>query len=354
MTEGIVEFLIPTGVGMGVTAYLLVRLVQVAPRLGLVDAPGHRKTQSSPVAAVGGISIFIGFILALAMAPFGLGEFRVLLIGSGLLVLMGVLDDIQGMSARLKFFSQVVVVSFVVVSGDVVIHSIGDIFNWRDGNEQGLGWVSKPLTIIAILCVINAYNFIDGLDGLAGSLAIVSIASLLFLIAPYQSVKHETILILLISCIAVFLVFNLGILGERMKVYLGDAGSMFLGFVVAFFAIDLVFDGASMIKSTAMPWIIGLPVLDLISVVILRYWRKLSVTSADANHIHHHLQKTGSGSTRCLLIILGLHTMLCFVGVAGSRFSIPDWVMFWSLPNVALLYVWWRISLAIAIEKNST
>ena len=176
--------------------YLMIQLIPVARKIDLVDRPTARKAHSSNIPLIGGIAIFIAISFSLMLSPFGLNVYRFLIFGAGILMIVGVLDDHQDISAKAKFFVQIAVAAILVFVGDLVVVSIGDIFNWRDGNEQGLGWLAKPLTIIAIVGAINAFNMIDGHDGLGASVFLVTIGPLIVLCSFSGDWRYQYILCL--------------------------------------------------------------------------------------------------------------------------------------------------------------
>ena len=159
----------------GIVAAVLVQyLIPIARDIGLVDRPDQRKRHEKEVPLIGGITILIGFYLSLFLVPFGLGPFRYLLFAIALLVVVGVLDDHQDIPPLIKFGIQIVA-AIILIADDTVVTAIGDVLNWQDGNLQGLGYLAKPLTIVAIVGLINAYNFIDGHDGLSASMLLLSL-----------------------------------------------------------------------------------------------------------------------------------------------------------------------------------
>ena len=145
-----------------------------AKQVGLTASPDSRKRHRDQIPLIGGIAIIVAFFFALALFPFGLSRFRIFLFCLGCLMIVGILDDHHDIPAAGRLFLQLLISGVLVIGDDVVVRSIGDIFGWFDGNEQGLGWLATPLTIIAITGIINAYNMIDGHDGVAASVFLLS------------------------------------------------------------------------------------------------------------------------------------------------------------------------------------
>ena len=314
-----------------------------ARKIGLIDNPDERTQHGASIPVIGGISIFIAIALSLMLLPFGLGVHRFLLFSSGLLMIVGVLDDHRDISAKYKAVAQVFVAGILVFGGDVEVTKVGDIFHWRDGNEQGLNWLASPLTVIAVVGVINAFNFIDGHDGLAASMFLLT-AGALILLCGFDGEWHFQILLGVYALsVGVFLCFNLPrIVGKDRQIFLGDAGSMFLGLVLVYSLIVLSETEVPTLKTASAPWLLGLPLLDMCAVIILRLARRVSLVSADRRHIHHLLTRRGYSKKKTLLFLIVLQVMCCTIGVTGTVRNISDVVLFWSLFPTLLLYIYLR------------
>jgi len=323
-----------------VSFYLFRALYQVAHRVNLVDHPSKRKIHDGPIPLIGGIGIFLGVVSGLLLSPFGLGEYRIFFLGCGVLVLTGVLDDHRDLSATRKIIAQLGVAGLLVTVGGVVVTDIGDVFDWRDGNELGTGIFAIPLTIIAVVGVLNSINMVDGHDGVAGSIFLVSILGLITMCELSGFQKHQHILILFALSTAAFLIYNLPCrrIGLR-KIFLGDAGSLLLGLVLVFFLIEISEEQGSLLKTASAPWIIGIPLLDLMGIMCLRVIAREHVFKADRRHIHHFLGDIGLGRIKTLLILVVAHIVFVSVGLAGSIWNWPDKFLFWPMFLILVFYV---------------
>jgi len=314
-------------------------LHDIAREIKLVDHPSERKLHASSVPLVGGVSIVISFFLALLLSPFGLGDFRFLMVGMSVMLIVGVLDDHQDLPAVVKIAAQFLVALALVKSGSVVT-GVGDIFAWQDGNHQGLGFLAEPLTAVGIVGIMNAYNFIDGLDGLAATLFILSCLILIGVTIEEDLEKHQFLLMLFLSTVIVFWCFNLSIfVGSDKKVFLGDAGSMIFGLVLVYFLIDLTEPrGARWLMTTTAPWIVGLPLFDMFSVIILRSARRSPLSRPDRLHLHHVLEDLNLSKPRVLCILMALHIAFMGVGLYGQFGGLPEALLFWSVIPVIAIY----------------
>ena len=320
-------------------AVLVQYLSPIARDIGLVDRPNERKQHEKEIPLVGGITILTGFYLSLFLVPFGLGPFRYLLFAIALLVIVGVFDDHQDISPLIKFGMQIVAALILIADGAVVT-AVGDVFNWQDGNLQGLGYLSKPLTILAIVGLINAYNFIDGHDGLSASMLLLSLLVLVYICGINDEWKMQYFLLLYLFSVMVFLLFNLPFsLVKSRQIFLGDAGSMMFGLIMIYVLIDLAERPVPALKATCAPWIVGLPLLDMLAVIFKRLRRRRSPTSPDRSHIHHILTDLGLSKGRVLIVLIFTQTILVAIGLFGMKLSIPDWLMFWSMLPVMMVYI---------------
>jgi UDP-GlcNAc:undecaprenyl-phosphate GlcNAc-1-phosphate transferase len=321
-----------------VCAILLKYLEPIARDIGLVDRPTERKRHKEETPLTGGIAITVGFYISLFIVPFGLGPFRSPLLAITLLMIIGVLDDHQDVRPLIKFGIQILAAIIIVGDGYVLV-AIGDIFRWDDGNMQGLGRLAIPMTVVAIVGVINAYNFIDGHDGLSASLLLISLVALVYICSLYGVWKLQYMLLLFGMPVLVFLLFNWPFqIFNRPTIFLGDAGSMVFGFFLVFILLSLIERPVQVLKVTSCPWVIGLPVIDMVAVVARRLLNKSSPIKPDRTHIHHILTELGMTKKMVLATLIILHMTFVLIGISGTMLDIPDWIMFWSMFPAAICY----------------
>ena len=325
-----------------ITGALLILLRPIAVNIRLVDRPSLRKTHDSEVPLIGGIAMIIGLTLSMLLLPTSLESYRILFFGIGVLAVVGALDDRHDVAPKAKIIVQFAVATTLVSLDTVSVLHIGDIFA-RDYPVY-LGPLSDLLTIVAIVGVINALNMIDGLDGLAASTAIITLGVIAILLVISGRPGHIPLLALVLTVLFVFLVFNLEwLVGKSRQVFMGDAGSMVIGFIVAYFLIVSSTGGKPPLRVTSVPWIIGLPLLDLVGVLMLRALNKTPLYKADRLHIHHFLGDWGFKKLAVLGILLALQLSFCVIGILGSANFWPDWAMFWVAITIAVAYVFVRM-----------
>ncbi|RUO37115.1 undecaprenyl-phosphate alpha-N-acetylglucosaminyl 1-phosphate transferase [Aliidiomarina taiwanensis] len=292
----------------------ILALSKAANGLGLVDKPNARKSHSGHIPLVGGVSIFfsssIAFLLILSFTTTTMALFASLT----LMALTGVLDDRFDLSVRLRIMIQLIAASILVFSADIQIHRLGNPFGFGDIN---LFFLSGPFTILAIMTAMNAYNMVDGIDGLLGLLATISFVGLAFL----ACITGNT-LVLFCACIMIlalipYLLFNLEVIKGR-KVFMGDAGSMFIGLVIVWMMVlilnpDLVkhyglnvelnLSSSYEVRPVVMLWVIALPLMDMLGVMVRRVVKKQNPFKPDRDHLHHIFLRAGFSSLETLLII---------------------------------------------------
>lgn len=317
------------------TAALILFFRRHAPQFGLVDVPGGRKLHCSEVPLVGGLGIFGGLLVA-ALATEGLWAANAaLLSGLALLVLVGIFDDRKGLSTGLRFLVQAAAALIMVYWGDVRLDNLGNLFGYGDVT---LGRWSVPMTVFAVLGVINAMNMIDGADGLAGGLALAALLVFAAILAADSSLGG-TLLLPLAAAVAAFMVFNLRTPWRKSaSVFIGDAGSMLLGFALAWYAVDMASVRHAMTPITAV-WILGVPLMDTVSLMIRRMLKGASPFAPDCEHLHHILQRAGFSHSVTVAVMIGVSLALAAIGVAGWLLEVPEYVMFYTFMSLFGLYL---------------
>jgi UDP-GlcNAc:undecaprenyl-phosphate GlcNAc-1-phosphate transferase len=227
------------------------------------------------------------------------------------LVALGALDDRYGLRVSVRVVVQIAAILTVISTTGVYVHSLGILH----GYDLRLGWLGIPFTVLAVIGLINAFNLMDGIDGLAGCLALVSTGAIALLMAPNMPAPLTVMVLLLAAALYPFLVANLGLLGRKAKVFLGDSGSVVLGYIIAWTLIALSQSTPRNISPGLVLWCVALPVMDTLAVIYRRLKRGVSPFTPDRTHIHHLLMNTGLGPRRTLVYLVAFAMALPFVGV---------------------------------------
>ena len=295
------------------TSFLLTPSVKrLAYKIGAIDVPkDNRRMHRAPVPRLGGLAIFGGFLLATLLFAEISVQLRGILIGSLLIVALGVADDIYALPALPKLVVQIAAALVAALHGNVIqFLSNPNIFS--AASYVDLGWLSLPITLIWIVAITNAVNFIDGLDGLAVGVSAISTAAMLA-IALLASEGQVTLVLaaLLGGCIG-FMPYNL----NPAKIFMGDTGATFLGYIMACLSIHGLFKFYAII-SFAIPFLIlGVPIFDICFAIIRRLAHGQNPMQADRGHVHHRLidmgfdQKQSVAITYMLTAILGLSAVV--------------------------------------------
>jgi UDP-GlcNAc:undecaprenyl-phosphate GlcNAc-1-phosphate transferase len=319
------------------TAVALVALRPFAARVGLLDIPGGRKTHASPTPMIGGLGIYMGTLSICMLSPVIMNDYKILLALSGFVLLVGVLDDLYDIRVSLRMAMHATAAWVMAVTANVQLTSLGEItFN----GPVELGLLAIPVTIFATVGVINAINMSDGLDGLSGGLSVISLVLLsVAALSAGESALLSFSQILIVSLLA-FLAFNFRLLWKKSAlVYLGDAGSTLLGFIIAWLLIASTQGDKAFIAPVYALWFLAVPLMDTVSLMIRRPLRGSSPFKPGRDHLHHRLLNMGFDTKQTVLIIHGTALALGGVGLAGHFAGAPQGLMFMLFITLFAIYL---------------
>lgn len=310
--------------------------IPIAEGFGLVDRPSSRKTHVGNVPLIGGISIFISVLTAsLIWLPNTL-ELRLFLIAAAMMVFIGALDDKYDISVRIRIIGQMIIASLMIYGIGGYIDNLGNILGFGDFK---LGYFGIIFTYFAIVVAINAFNMIDGIDGLVGvlSLNVFTSIAILFLISGNES--YITYPLIIATATIPYLLYNLGFFKKiTKKIFMGDAGSMFIGLsVIWLLCMGTQGDNSSFKPVTAL-WICAIPLMDMLAIVIRRLRNGLSPFKPDRDHLHHLLLKFGLSDRQTLLLITVTSIVFSVFGVLGELYMVAEWLMFSIFVALFVLY----------------
>ena len=287
-------------------------VIEFSQKEGLVDLPNERKIHKLPISRLGGVAIWSSamltflFLVLLSYYPYGSLLSGILL--GGLMFLLGLVDDIYNLDAKFKLVIQLSIATIVYLLGvqiDTIFNPFGGVIH--------LGIFSYPITLLWIVGISNAVNFIDGVDGLAGSVITVSSITLALIavaVSPAQPITALIAFILAGSMLA-FLTFNF----NPAKIFMGDSGALFSGFLLATLSIAGVMKGAAL--AVLLPFLVlAVPIMDITYSSLRRIMKGKSPFVADAEHIHHKLLKAGFSQKKTVAIL----TSVAIVGGALATY----------------------------------
>ena len=319
------------------TIIFILALRPLSYRFGLVDHPTLRKNHKGNIPLIGGVAMFFGITLGIFSSNLmNVAENLVFfLIGSFTLILTGLVDDIRDVSSNKRFIFQILVALIAVIFGEVLI--------------ENLGIFSLIVSVFAIVGVINSMNFSDGIDGLSASLSLVTFISIAFFAYGFNENYAFKFSLLFIFVIIAFLIFNLGLfIGSRFKVFMGDAGSTFIGFAIAWSLISFS-QGENLIFSPVVAlWIFAIPLLDTIFVMIRRISHGESPFTPDRSHLHHFFILYGFSDRQTLGIILVMSITMASIGISMEINDLPERFMFIIFVLISFIYLFtlrraWRL-----------
>ncbi len=319
------------------TALLIVWLRRPAQRFGLLDHPGGRKRHGGAVPLTGGIAIALGLVAALLFSASVLSLYAVLFVALALLAAVGLLDDLGEVSPRGKLMVQLLAALLMTSWANHFLMDLGDLV--ARGPFLLRNW-GIPVTVFATVAVINGLNMLDGLDGLAGGLAFCVLAFFAMFAHMLDDTEALKFLVVALGALAGFLAFNLPHpwRGSR-RTFMGDTGSLILGFVMAWFSIDLTQRPLAHVPPIVMPWVMGIVLLDLATVTLRRLIRRRDPALPDRAHIHHLLLRRGHSATDTLLMLLAANVFLGLIGTALWRLGVPDSASFGLFLLLAAIYL---------------
>jgi UDP-GlcNAc:undecaprenyl-phosphate GlcNAc-1-phosphate transferase len=335
----------PTGwlVGVGVAGFAMALAISLALtplvkkfaiQIGAMDVPDHRKVHTRVMPRMGGLAIYAAFtVTILLFLPWLPDSFlsdhdenliRGLLTGGTLIVLLGALDDRFQLNAKLKFLVQIAAACIVVFGFDIKINLVNIPFG---SAMQPMGdWLSIPLTILWIVGVTNAINLIDGLDGLAAGVSGIAIGTILVMAALMGQSSVILLSTVLLGGVVGFLHFNF----HPAKIFMGDSGSLFLGFALATLSM-LGFKQITVVSFVTPILIIGVPLSDTFFAIVRRWVQKKPIFAPDKGHLHHRLQQLGFSHRKTVLIIYGIAAFFgacAIVQSVATSTGMGNWVTF--------------------------
>ena len=285
----------------------------LAIKIKAVDVPkDNRRMHKVPIPRMGGLAIFAGFLVSvLFFVPLGT-EFRSILIGALILVVLGIIDDIVALKPKTKFAGQIIAALIPALSG-VSIHGIVNPF--VPGQYSTLGIFSIPFTVIWIVGITNAVNFIDGLDGLACGVSAIATVTMFIIAVLFGETYIALMMAALAGACLGFLPYNM----NPAKIFMGDTGSMFLGYTLATVSIQGLFKFYAVI-SFAVPFILlGLPIFDTGFAIVRRLLKGQSPLQADRGHVHHRLIDLGFDQKQSVAILYAFSALMGLTAVILAR-----------------------------------
>lgn len=333
MPNYMLAFLIAIGAALVVTPGVIL----FAAKTGAMDAPDARKVHKKPIPRIGGIGIYIAFMAGMlvvmsmnVLTEEVSHELIGLLFGGSLIVLLGIVDDYKNLPAKVKLVGQIIAATVLVVVFDVRIDFITDPF----GDYLFLEFMAIPATIFWIVGLTNTVNLIDGLDGLAAGVSTIACITI-FLVALQQDIMLVAVLTAALAGAAMgFLYYNF----NPARIFMGDSGSMFLGYMLAGISIIGAVKCAATIALIVPILALGLPILDTAFAIVRRYRGGVPIFKPDKGHLHHRLLDLGFTQRQAVLLMYVISALLGLSAVALTEVSPQFAILIVGLVVVAVLF----------------
>lgn len=322
------------------TALALVMLLvlrPVATRVGLIDVPGDRKQHTGHIPLIGGVGSFAALALAWFVLMPSNEHFQLFFWCSFVLVSIGAIDDARDLPAKFRLGAQIAMAIVLVTGTGLYLDGFGDLLGF--GVIEFGPWLGALVTIAAVIGATNAFNMMDGIDGLAGMMSLVSLLALTYLFSASPGFDFELMLAFGI-CVALgpYMAMNLQLPLFRHKIFMGDAGSIFVGFAIVWLLVCGTQSDAQAFRPVTALWIIAVPLMDMVAIMVRRARKGQSLMKPDREHLHHIFLRAGFNQRQALLTITFVATVLAAVGLTGEVYQVPEWIMFAGFLGLFMLY----------------
>ncbi|MBQ9757676.1 MAG: undecaprenyl/decaprenyl-phosphate alpha-N-acetylglucosaminyl 1-phosphate transferase [Clostridia bacterium] len=312
VTSGNIFIILALAVGFLVAFASTPTVIALANKIKAIDIPkDERRVHKKPIPLIGGLAIFYGFVVSVLCFAVVDKALMGILVGSVIMVTVGIIDDMRNLDARLKLIFQLIAAFIVIYCGVDIEYIANPLSRWIGPQYISLGLWSIPITMIWIVGITNAVNLIDGLDGLAAGVSTIASVALLSLTIISQNLNAAIVAAALAGAGFGFLPYNF----NPAKIFMGDTGSTFLGFVLACISIQGVMKMYALVSFVVPVLILGLPVFDTIFAIIRRIIKKKPIMSPDRGHLHHRLLDMGFSQKQTVTILYTLTSILCLTAV---------------------------------------
>lgn len=315
---------------------LVVALRPFGHKFGIYDIPNQRKNHNRPVLVIGGIAM----VLALKASMHLLGPVpqpvSYLMLALAVTCVVGLVDDLYHLSSRSLFSTQILAAIIVIWLGGTEVQNLGNLFGF---GVIHTGHMAMVFTLICTLGVINAVNMSDGVDGLAGFMVLISTCWFAVLAYLTNMQMLFDISLMLMGVVLGFLAFNMRHPWRKQaSIFMGNAGSLSLGLLMTWFAVELSGKLGSPVTPITAVWVIAMPLLDMTRVMVSRIRQGKSPFVADHQHLHHILSSVGYSVEHVVAIKGVVSFLMGAVGVGAWYIGVPEWVMFYSFIATVGLY----------------
>lgn len=299
-------------------------LRKVAKKINLVDRPNERKKHQGLIPLVGGISIYFTLMFALWFKPDLIIRSDIYILCASVLVIMGAIDDKYDVDYRIRLVVQILISCAMIFGAGLSLKNLGQLLF---GYELTLGPLGYIVTVFAVLGAINAFNMVDGIDGLLGGLTMVTFGGLSYIHYVDGQLQLARFCLLMMIVVIPYICLNLGFpFGGRRKVFMGDAGSMLIGFTVIWVLLQGTQGPKAQMNPVTALWLIAIPLMDMTCIMVRRIRKGVSPFKPDREHLHHICLRAGLSSHQALAVICGIAALLAITGIMLEYGGVPEWI----------------------------
>jgi UDP-N-acetylmuramyl pentapeptide phosphotransferase/UDP-N-acetylglucosamine-1-phosphate transferase len=303
----VLAYVVPFFIALIVSYAVTPGVKKLAIKIGAIDKPDERKVHTHVIPRLGGLAIYIGFMAAVLYSMPVFSEFFGFLLGAAAIVLLGIWDDIRNIPARVKLAGQIIAAAIPVAYGvqiEWVTNPFGTILIIPE-------WLAVPVTVFWIVGFTNTVNLIDGLDGLAAGVSVIASISMFFMAVSMNQYLPAMILVAMSGAALGFLQYNF----NPAKIFMGDTGSMLLGYTMAVVAVLGLVKTAATVALIVPIIALGVPIMDTLFAIIRRKMSGVPVFQPDKGHLHHRLLALGMTQKQAVLSMYMVSVLLGFVAV---------------------------------------
>ncbi|MBQ4495411.1 MAG: undecaprenyl/decaprenyl-phosphate alpha-N-acetylglucosaminyl 1-phosphate transferase [Selenomonadaceae bacterium] len=326
-------FAVALVVALGVTPLVIL----LANKTGAMDAPDARKVHKKPIPRIGGLAIYAGFMAAIIFvaARFGFDAESIketvgLTLSGSLIVAVGLIDDYKNLPAKVKLLGQIIAAAVLVLIFDVRIDFVTDPF----GDYIYLEWFALPATMFWLVGLTNTVNLIDGLDGLAAGVAAIASFTILLIALEQNFILVAVMTAALAGAAVGFLKYNF----HPAQIFMGDTGSMFLGFMLAGISVTGAVKSVATIALIVPIFALGLPILDTTFAIVRRVRGGVPIFKPDKGHLHHRLLGVGFTQCQAVLLMYVISALFGLSAIALTAVSCQIAVLILFVVIVAIIY----------------
>lgn len=314
---------------------------KIAEFIGAMDIPNERKVHKNPIPRLGGLGIYGGFLLGYMLFGQHSVQMNAILIGSFIILVTGIFDDIKPVPAKYKFIAQIVGASIIPLYGKILLQDISAF-----GLYLNFGVFAYPITILFIVGIVNCINLIDGLDGLSSGISSIYFLTIgiIGLLLNNSNGLDVTLTFIMLGSTLGFLLHNF----HPAKIFMGDSGSMFLGYIIAVISL-LGFKNVTLTSFVVPMFLLAIPVMDTLFAILRRIINHKPIGMPDKNHLHHQLLKMKLSQTKTVLVIYSVDILFA---IASILYVIGNQMLGTNMYGIIIYIVLLLLTLILVFKTN--